>query len=68
MRKRNVFLTMPMLRRAQALRTAGLSYEAVVRVLELDYGRSPCESTLRAHLHRLGEPRWSRASAMRAKG
>jgi len=32
------FWTMPMLKRAKALREAGLSYKAVATVLNLDYG------------------------------
>lgn len=32
------FWTTPMLKRAKALREAGLSYQAIARVLNLDYG------------------------------
>ena len=42
--------TMPMLARARNLRDAGLSYEAIVRVLRLDYGAAPHKVTVRRHL------------------
>jgi hypothetical protein len=39
-------LTMPMIRRMQALRDVGLSIEATRRVIELDYGQAPCSRTI----------------------
>lgn len=53
MRKRPTRLTMPMLRRMQALRSIGLSVEAIRRVIELDYGDAPCEATIRNYTERM---------------
>jgi hypothetical protein len=52
--KQHVSMTTGMIRRATALRDAGLSMEAIRAVIELDFGRAPSTSTLRNHI---GRPR-----------
>lgn len=49
MRKRPVYPTMPMIRRMQDLRRAGLSAEAVRVVVELDFGAAPCAESVRKY-------------------
>ncbi len=48
--KQHVAMTTGMIRRATALRDAGLSMEAIRAVIELDFGRAPCTHTLRKHI------------------
>jgi len=48
--KQHVTMTTGMIRRASALRDAGLSMEAIRAVIELDFGRAPCAATLRNHI------------------
>lgn len=42
-------VTIPMVRRMAALREAGLSCEAVARVIGVDYGWRPCAHTVRRY-------------------
>ena len=51
-RKPPVRVTVPMIARMRALAGVGLSAEAISRVIALDYGEAPCESTIRVYLGR----------------
>ena len=48
--KQHVTMTTGMIRRASALRDAGLSMEATRAVIELDFGRAPCTDTIRTYI------------------
>ena len=50
--KQHVSMTTGMIRRASALRDAGLSMEATRAVIELDFGRAPCTHTIRKYIDR----------------
>ncbi len=50
MTQKYVHITLPMLKRARDLYGAGLSYEAIRRVLELDFGVAPSVSSLGHYL------------------
>ena len=46
---KNARITILMVRRMRQLRTAGLSAEAVARLMDLDYGQRPHAATVRKY-------------------
>jgi hypothetical protein len=48
-RKKQIRVTLPMAKRMRQLREANLSVEAVARVIELDFGAKPSESTVHTY-------------------
>lgn len=46
---KNARLTVPMVRRIQALHASGVPATSIVKVITLDYGECPCEQTVRKY-------------------